>query len=226
MVTRHSPAQVNYLPNGSGLETHLTRPGENLQTLRHKLGLGNRPTLLLYSRLFEFDLSKLVLILQAVKAQLPELAVLAVGTGLYEEDTAVLRQKLASANLLDSFIDLGWLDEEKLPHTLRLADVGLYLMEDTLLNRTKCPVKLADMLACGVPVIGERVGQVAEYIVAGETGLLRPVGDTAGLSEDIVLLLRSAERRAEMGRTAVVDVRQRFAWARLAAQLEEVYQRD
>lgn len=218
-----APETVHYLPNGSGLESYLSRPGENLLALRRKLGLGSRPTLLLYSRLFEFDTAQLIAILRGVQRQVPDVAVLAVGAGLYERDTAVLRQQLTEANLLDSFVDVGWVDEEKLPHILRTADVGLYLMQDTLLNRTKCPVKLADMLACGVPVVGERVGQVPAYIVDGETGLLRPAGDTTGLVQDVVRLLHTPRLRDQLGRTAVVDVRQRFGWRRLAEQVAGVY---
>ena len=221
---RVPPDKLHYLPNGSGLETHLSRAGENLHALRQKLGLGKRPTLLLYSRLFEFDINQLVAILQGVRTAIPDMAVLAVGAGLHERDTAVLRDQLTQANLLEAFIDVGWLEEENLPDILRTADVGLYLMEDTLLNRTKCPVKLADMLACGVPVVGERVGQVGAYVRQGETGLLRQAGDTAGLIDDVVQLLQSSVMRAEMGRTAVVDVRQRFGWERLAKQVGTVYE--
>ena len=46
-------------------------------------------------------------------------------------------------------IDLGWVELEQLPLLLSSVDVGIYLMDDTLLNRTKCPVKLADMIAYG-----------------------------------------------------------------------------
>jgi glycosyltransferase involved in cell wall biosynthesis len=211
------PAQTHYLPNGSGLEHYLDTPqrSENIQQIRQRLGLGNRPTLLLYSRLFEFAPQKLVAILQAVRHAVPEMVVLAVGAGLKEEDTAVLRHLLQQNNLLNSFVDVGWVEEAELPQLLATADVGLYLMEDNLLNRTKCPVKLADMLACGVPVVGERVGQVAEYIRHDETGLLYGVGDVAGLAGGVVRLLQNRGEANEMGRTAVVDSRQRFGWAHL-----------
>lgn len=222
---RVPPEKLHYLPNGSGLEAHLARPGENLRDLRHKLGLNERPTVLLYSRLFELDITQLVAVLQGVRAEVPDTAVLGIGAGLQEADTAVLRDQLAAANLLDAFIDVGWVAEEKLPHLLRTADVGLYLMQDNLLNRTKCPVKLADMLACGVPVVGERVGQVGAYIRPGETGLLRSPGDRAGIIQDVVSLLRDTEMRTEMGRTAVVDYHHRFGWARAAQQVAGLYDR-
>ncbi len=75
------------------------------------------------------------------------------GAGLMAADSARFRQQLAAAGLSEAVIDAGWVELAALPATLAAADVGLYLMDDTLLNRAKCPVKLADMLAAGVPVV-------------------------------------------------------------------------
>ena len=63
-------------------------------------------------------------------------------------------------------------------------------MDDNLINRSKCPVKLADMLAVGLPVVAEDVGQVPEYVIQGKTGLLRPSGDVADIASDLVTLLQ------------------------------------
>lgn len=213
------PAQVLYLPNGPGIDPDAG--GGAAQ--RAALGLATRPVLLLYSRLFEFDIGRLIAILQQVHAALPDLAILAVGAGLYAADAAQLRQQLAAAGLLDCFVDVGWLPEAELPATLAAADVGLYLMEDTLLNRTKCPVKLADMLAVGVPVVAEAVGQVPEYVQPGQTGLLCPSGDVAGLAAGLVHLLSDEALRRRLGAGARAHVAANFAWARLAERLDAAY---
>lgn len=213
------PAQVLYLPNGPGIDPDAG--GGAAQ--RAALGLATRPVLLLYSRLFEFDIGRLIAILQQVHAALPDLAILAVGAGLYAADAAQLRQQLAAASLLDCFVDVGWLPEAELPAALAAADVGLYLMEDTLLNRTKCPVKLADMLAVGVPVVAEAVGQVPEYVQPGQTGLLCPSGDVAGLAAGLVHLLSDEALRRRLGAGARAHVAANFAWARLAERLDAAY---
>ena len=211
-------AQVHYLPNGAGIE-----PGIPAGTRREALGLAGRPVLLLYSRLFEFDAGRLVAILQQVRAALPDLTVLAVGAGLYEEDAAALRQQLAETGLDRALVDAGWVAEAELPALLAAADVGLYLMDDTLLNRTKCPVKLADMLAVGVPVVAEAVGQVPEYVVHRETGLLRASGDVEGLAADLVALLEDAALRRRLGQQAASHIERHFSWQRLAATALEAY---
>ena len=77
--------QILYLPNGSGISSAPVRLTE-ITAKKETLGLSNRPTVLLYSRLFEFDIARLTEILKQVHAKLPNLAILSIGTGLFSED--------------------------------------------------------------------------------------------------------------------------------------------
>jgi glycosyltransferase involved in cell wall biosynthesis len=210
---------VYYLPNGPGIV-----PGIPDETQREALGLSSRPVLLLYSRLFEFDAGRLIAILQRVHAAVPDLAILAVGAGLYVADAASLRRQLAATGLDKILIDAGWVDEAALPSLLATADAGLYLMDDTLLNRAKCPVKLADMLAVGVPVVAEAVGQVSEYVVNHETGFLRDSGDVQGLADDLARLLHDPGLRNRLSVQAARHIAGGFSWRRLADAALEAYQ--
>ena len=157
-----------------------------------------------------------------LRAAVPDLVVLLVGAGLYEADHDRFQEELAGAGLAGAVIDVGWVELGALPETLSAADVGLYLMDDTLLNRTKCPVKLADMLSVGLPVVAEAVGQVTEYVRDGRTGALYESGDTAGLVEATAALLCDAEERGRRGAAARTDILRRFGWESLAAKAEEI----
>ncbi|MCP4361264.1 MAG: glycosyltransferase family 4 protein, partial [Chloroflexi bacterium] len=136
------PEQVIYLPNGPGISDQWSVVS----------GQSKRPCLLIYSRLFEFEVGRLVKILRRVQTAVPNVHILFVGAGLFAEDGAQLRQQLEEAGLMAAVTDTGWVEPDELPAVLSQGDVGLYLMADTLLNRAKCPVKLADMLALGIPV--------------------------------------------------------------------------
>ncbi len=209
------PAErVVYVPNGPGIERQKAEGGGQKESA---------PTILVYSRLFEFDTKRLVAILQGVKTAVPDLSILMVGAGLYEADAAQFRQQLADAGLTEAVTDIGWTEPEALPRLLTTADVGIYLMEDTLLNRTKCPVKLADMAALGLPVVAEAVGQVNEYVVHGRTGLLRTSGDVTSLTADLIHLLQHPAQRAQMGQAASEHITAHFSWANQAERLERIY---
>lgn len=216
------PARVHYLPNGPGIPIEPIAPAARAAT-RARLGLGERPTVLVYSRLFEFDTGRLAAVLAGIHAAIPDMAVLLVGAGLYEADSARFHEQLATAGLIDAVVNTGWVDLAQLPGTLAAADASLYLMDDTLLNRAKCPVKLADMLAAGVPVVAEAVGQVNEYVRDGRSGALRASGDVAGLVAAAVELLANGAKRERMAETARQDARDRFSWERLAENATEVY---
>jgi len=65
-----------------------------------------------------------------------------------------------------------------------------------------------DAFAAGVPVAATAGGGLPELVRDGETGLLVPVGDHAGLAEAMLRLLEEAEL-AERLRTAARDWVQR-----------------
>ena len=212
------PERVAYLPNGPGIGGPGAVSGQQSPVAGRQ-----SPVVLLYSRLFEFDTGRLVAILQDVKTAVPDLSIFMVGAGLYEADATQFRQQLDAAGLTEATRDMGWVEPEALPGLLAAADVGLYLMEDTLLNRTKCPVKLADMLATGLPVVAEAVGQAPEYVVDGRTGRLHPSGDEDGLTASLIHLLQNPDERARLAAGAKAHIDAHFNWARLAQRLERVY---
>jgi glycosyltransferase involved in cell wall biosynthesis len=212
--------KVFYLPNGPGIT--VDRVGESQK--REELGLADRPVLLLYSRLFEFNTDRLVSILSRVAAAEPDVAVLMVGMSLFESDAAGFQKALVTAGVADAVVDVGWVEEAALPDYLMAADVGIYLMDETLLNRTKCPVKLADILALGIPAVAEAVGQVPEYVVHEEGGLLRPSGDSAGIASDLIKLLQDQNERERLGKAAREHIGEHFNWERLADLAEEAYE--
>jgi len=208
-----TPDKVFYVPNGAGFSVNSDQITVNSE----------RPTILLYSRLFEFDVGRLVKVLRGVKTAVPELKILSVGTGLYADYAENLRAQWDEAGLLDCVEDVGWVKESELSTLLTQADVGLYFMDDTLLNRTKCPVKLADMVMLGIPVVGEAVGQVPEYVINGQTGLLRVSEDVDGLIEDVVCLLKDSEKRDYFGENAIQHYANKFSWSYQAKTLTQVY---
>lgn len=224
------PQRVVYVPNGPGIRYPLAvnrnpKSDDGLRITDNELRItDHHPTLLLYSRFFEFEVSRLAAILQGVHTAVPHLRILLVGQSLFDADAAQFQELLAVGGLLEAITDVGWVEPDKLPEVLTQADVGIYLMDDTLLNRTKCPVKLADMLAVGIPVVAEAVGQVGEYVVHGRTGLLRPSGDVDGLTADLVYLLQNPAERQRLSGGAVAHIQTHFTWEKLAARLEEAYQ--
>jgi glycosyltransferase involved in cell wall biosynthesis len=117
----------------------------------------------------------------------------------------------------------GWVESDRLPGYFAAADVAIFPYDDTLINRTKCSVKLTDLLAAGLPVVADAVGQNAEYIVGGESGLLVEPEDDVAFADAVLRLLKDADLRARMGMSAARRMRERFAWDNLVQEVERAY---
>jgi glycosyltransferase involved in cell wall biosynthesis len=103
------------------------------------------------------------------------------------------------------------------------VDAAVLPVQDTPLNRAKSPMRLLDLLAAGVPVATQRVGEYGELVVDGVTGLLAEPGDAAGLAKCVVRLLRSPELRRHVGETAAAAMRTERAWLFLAQRALAAY---
>ncbi|WP_338879505.1 glycosyltransferase family 4 protein [Achromobacter veterisilvae] len=79
--------------------------------------------------------------------------------------------------------------------------------------------------AAGLPVIGVDVGGVSEMVKNGETGILVPAGEVAGLRAALANLLDDDGLRARMGAAGkrMVYAEGKFSLAGLAERTEQVY---
>lgn len=216
-----APERVFYLPNGIASSALRGAPTED----RHAQPDRQSSTLLLYTRFWEFDVRQVVAALVAIASRCSAVRLLVVGRGERGEERELLR--LAHRAGVAAAIDYrGWVTPDAIPALLAAADVGLVPMNDTLINRARCSVKLLEMMAAGLPIVAARVGQVAEYIEHGQSGLLVPPGDPAALAQAALRLLDDAALRARLGEGARARALHHFTWDRLAPRAEEAYDRS
>ena len=212
------PARTLYLPNGPLLRT----AGDRLQG-RQRFGIPpDVPVLLLYTRFFEFSQQRLHQVLERLWEQLPHLKLLVVGRGTQGEEQA-LEQAALSIGFRQNLVLAGWQEPQDLPDCLAAADAAIYPFDDTLINRTKCPAKLAELAAAGMPVAAERVGQVADYLIHNESGLLVEAGNAEGLAAAALQLLTDRELACRLGAAAADRLRAEFSWDAAALRLETFY---
>src|SRR5204862_92953 len=88
----------------------------------------------------------------------PTAKLLVVGSGFFNEE-AKLRAAADRMGLSDRVAITGRVPEDALPAYLSLADVAIYPMADTLLNRAKSPVKVIEPMLMGIPVGARYSGQ-------------------------------------------------------------------
>jgi glycosyltransferase involved in cell wall biosynthesis len=81
------------------------------------------------------------------------------------------------------------------------------------------PLKVFEYMAAGLPVVASRVGQLAEVIEDGVTGLLCPPGDAVACAEALGRLRAEPALAARLGLAAREHVRRRHSWRAVAGQI-------
>jgi glycosyltransferase involved in cell wall biosynthesis len=113
----------------------------------------------------------------------------------------------------------GRIPEDQLVHELRSAQVAVV---PSLFEGFSLP--LVEALACGTAVVATTAGALPEVAGAnGDSVLLVPPGDAAGLAGAITRLLRDDRLRDRIGAAGRARVTARFTWRGAAKQTADQY---
>lgn len=215
------PARVVYLPNGMR-SAELSVMRDELITPVTQTANRKPQTILLYTRFWEFDVADVVAALVGILARFPLARLLVIGRGERGEERELLRLA-ARAGILAAIDYHGWAEPDAIPALLASADLALVPMNDTLINRARGLAKLLELMAAGLPIVAGRVGQVAEYLEDGRSGVLVAPGDPGALARGALTLLSDPALRVRMGRAAQARVAEQYTWEHLALQAERAY---
>jgi len=213
-----APEKVHYVPNGMDADESAGGDGS---AVRARHDLGESPVMLLYTRFFEFRSERVVEIVRRVVDRVPHSRLLVVGKGLFGEEKRFF-ELARQAGLGDAVRYAGWVPSAELPDYFSASDVALYPYDDTLINRAKCSVKLIELMAAGLAIVADRVGQNGEYIEHGESGLLSD-GSPDRFAAAVAKVLNDGELRRRLGKGARDRIGSDFSWARLAQTVEGAY---
>lgn len=132
-------------------------------------------------------------------------------------DRLAAEEEARRSGIADRVVFLGKL--ETVAEVLRCADVYLLTSETESFG-----LSALEAMACGVPVVGTRVGGLPEVVESGVTGRLLGVGDLDGMAEAALAYLRdagAARRAGEAGRARAVEL---FSADRVVPAYEAYYQ--
>lgn len=91
------------------------------------------------------------------------------------------------------------------------------------LPRESFGMVLIEAFAAGTPVVATAVPGYSELVTEGVNGVLVPPADAQRLAEELQRMHLEPERRRAMGRAARESA-ERYAWPRVAEEVEEVYE--
>ncbi len=211
--SRVKPELIHVLPNA--VNTRLFHTGLDGSLVRQRFNLEGRFVIGFvgtFKRWHGVDL--LLSAFRDVRRTDPSSHLLLVGDGPIRPQ---LEQEVRNAGLTEAVTFAGALAHEDVPHYLAAMDatVAPYpALDDFYFS----PLKLFEYMAAGRAVVASRVGQVAEVVVDGVTGLLFEPGNLADLASCIRRLRNNAALRKELGRNANAACSER-TWTHNAAKV-------
>ncbi len=211
------------LPSSSNTNIATIQANDFSGRIRAKYNLFGKPVILVYTLFTEFQVESLVAIMHYVKQYLAEARWLVVGRGYFAEEEQ-LAHLVHTQGLTGQVILAGWVSQSDLPYYFTAANVALHLYDDTLINRTKCSVKLLDLLTAGVAVVASQVGQNVEYIIHNQTGYLVPPHNPKASAQALVQIAMNHAYQYRLSQQAMRHVKQHFRWATLVDRVEKVYE--
>ena len=214
--------KIVYLPNGVNRERFIPPPMSDVLSMRGKLKLEGKK-IVSYIGSMSLANHAVDLIIKAIpkiiKSQ-PNTVLLLVGGG---EDFQKLQALANSMNLKENIRFVGRVPPEKISLYYAISDVTVDPVYDNDASRGRCPLKLFESWACGVPFVTSNVGDRQELIGDPPAGLMARPGDPDSLATTVLKLLSDKNLRKDVinqGNERIKD----YYWDNLAAKMFNVYQ--
>jgi len=133
-------------------------------------------------------------------------------------DRERLRRVSRDCGVTDRVLFVGRKSQAELATYYNAADVYVLASQEESMGRT-----YFEAGACGIPVVGARVGGVPDVVRHGENGfLVNDPEDVDAVADCIRRLLTNPQLRNRMGAAGLKRAREEFSWERVGAAFEEV----
>jgi glycosyltransferase involved in cell wall biosynthesis len=139
-------------------------------------------------------------------------------------ETEWLVDAARNTGISHSLSTTGWVPSACRAGLFAAADVAVLPVLDTPLNRAKSPMRLMDLLAAGVPVATQNVGEYGGVVSDGVTGLVEEPGNDQALATAVVRLLKDPWLGDRLGRGAAARMRTEYSWPRLSQRVLRAYE--
>ncbi len=207
-VAQRGVAEERILVTPNGVDLDHFRPRPDRDALRERLGLTDRFVVGWSGSFRRFHGLELALsAMSQLQRSDPEVVLLLMGDG---QQRAALEQHVADLGL-DNVRFTGAVSYEEMPRHLSACDAGLVLSPAEG-SFHYSPVKLREYMACGLPVVAHRVGELEHTLQHEVDALLIPPGSTDALARGVARLRAEDALRERLARRGQALARERWSW--------------
>ena len=203
----------------SGVDPDVFRPGCGGDEVRRRLGLADRPVVVCVSRLVpRKGQDVLIRALPAVRARVPDAALLLVGGG---PDAPRLQRLAAEHGVADDVVLTGSVPWGELPAHYDAGDVFAMPCRTRRggLEVEGLGIVFLEASATGLPVVAGRSGGSPDAVLDGETGTVLDGRSVQGVAAALVGYLTDPVRASRTGEAGRAWVEREWRWDVLAERL-------
>jgi glycogen(starch) synthase len=151
----------------------------------------------------------------AIVRDVPETRLTIAGDG---RERIVLERQTEQLGLGQSVDFSGWIAPDQVP--AMIGSATMLVMPSRWEGLPNTALQAAMM---GRPIVGTRVGGLAEIVNHQQTGLLVEPEDADGLADAILSLLKNPRRLFQLGQAARAKVEKEFGWDRYVDAYDRLY---
>lgn len=188
------PERVLYLPNGVDLNRFPVLSQDKVKSFQSKVGLGSGPVIgyIGSMNLANHSVDLLVEAFALMSIKMPELQLLLVGGG---KDLDAIRSQVIQLGVEDKVLITGRVPAEEINFYTRICSVTVDPVRDSLAERARCPLKIFEAWAAGIPFVTMDVGD--RRLLAGDPpALLLSSSEPKSLASDLLDLLNNENKRS------------------------------
>ncbi len=200
------------------VDTGLFHPSAASGEIRQKWGLDGKDQVIVFiGTLFEFSgLDIFIHQLPRITAAFPEVKLLIVGDG---PQRVKLEQIIGRIGLEKHVIITGFQPYSTMPQYINLATVCINPFLNTEVTKDIFPGKIIQYLACGKATVATPLLGITT-VVPGEARGVIYVANAEDMAREVMVLLKSPERREQMGIAGADYVRRAHDQQKIARQFE------
>jgi glycosyltransferase involved in cell wall biosynthesis len=220
-----APDRITVAPNGVDIDRFAV-PVDRATAIRDLLGVGSRLVVGFVGTLKGWhgtaSLIRAFALIVRSRTEEPVPHLVIVGDGPQREMLEGLSAHEGIAHLTTF---AGTVDHAEIPAWIATMDIVTAPYDDSE-NHYFSPLKLFEYMAAGKPIVAAGIGQIADVIRDGDTGLLYRPGDDASLARTINRLLDDPLAATALGHAARLEAQARYSWERNALTVTGLIQRE
>lgn len=217
-----TPAEkIEVFPNAVDVDVYRESP-DSRQAVRASFGLQDQPLVIFVGGFYPWhDVQGLLTSFEMIARSHPEARLMLVGDGPQHQ---AMEAHAAGLGISAKVIFTGRVAHKEVPRLIGAADIAVAPYPQ--MDRGAfwfSPMKLFEYMACGKAIVASDLGQIADAIQDGQSGLLVQAGSSAALAGAITRLIEDQSLRFCLGEQARRTAVENYSWEQYMNRLTGLY---